>query len=232
MSPKEECLLCHAPLVYLPEQEEMRCSLCQSLHPSNAKCENGHYVCDACHEKRGLEAIRQGCLCATSRNPLAIAREIMESPFVHMHGPEHHVLVGACLLAACRNAGQPLDLKAALSEMERRGSRVPGGICGLWGCCGAAVSAGIYWSILTGASPLSTDAWGQANELTARCLNRMAVLGGPRCCKRDSFAALAEATDMTREVLGIPLEADPSPRCGHSRRNAQCLGKRCPYWAG
>ncbi|NCB31616.1 MAG: SAM-dependent methyltransferase, partial [Clostridia bacterium] len=175
---KEECLLCHAPLIYLPAQEEMRCALCHT-----ARCENGHYICDACHQKEGLAAIRRMCLASSSKNPMAIAREIMGSPFIHMHGPEHHVLVGACLLAAYANAGGRLDLPAALLEMEHRGSQVPGGICGLWGCCGAAVSAGIYWSIVTEASPLSTKAWRQANELTARCLTAIAKLGGPRCCK-------------------------------------------------
>ena len=69
------------------------------------------------------------CLATTSKNPLAIAREIMEDPFIYMHGPEHHVLVGSCLLAACRNAGRELDLPEALSEMERRGGQVPNGIC-------------------------------------------------------------------------------------------------------
>lgn len=232
MPAKEECLLCHAPLVYLPKQEEMACALCGGLFPSNARCEQGHYVCDACHQKQGLAAIRRVCLAAASPNPLAIAREIMEDPFIYMHGPEHHVLVGSCLLAACRNAGRELDLPEALSEMERRGGQVPGGICGLWGSCGAAVSAGIYWSILTGASPLSTESWGQANLLTSRCLARIAAFGGPRCCKRNSFIALAEAVDMTREVLGIPLEKDEQTRCTHRSRNAQCLGKRCPYCIG
>ena len=129
MPAREECLLCHAPLVYLPKQEEMACALCGGLFPSNARCEQGHYVCDACHRKQGLAAIWRICLATTSKNPLAIAREIMEDPFIYMHGPEHHVLVGSGLLAACRNAGRELDLPEALSEMERRGCQVPNGIC-------------------------------------------------------------------------------------------------------
>lgn len=229
MQAKEECLLCHAPLVYLPKQTQMTCAHCGGQFFSNAMCENGHYICDVCHQKQGLAAIRRVCLTSQSTNPLTIAREIMEDPFIHMHGPEHHVLVGSCLLAACHNAGYAMDLDAALTEMEHRGSQVPGGICGLWGSCGAAISAGIYWSILTGASPLATESWGQANLLTSRCLKRIAALGGPRCCKRDSFVTLDEAVDMTREVLGIPLEKDAHTRCTHMQRNAQCLGKRCPF---
>ena len=229
MPSKEECLVCHSPIVYLPAQEDMVCVICSGIFPSNARCQNGHYICDACHEKEGLAVIRKACLASDSKNPLKIALNIMEDPFIHMHGPEHHVLVGSCLLATCRNAGHDLDLEHALSEMERRGSQVPGGICGLWGSCGAAVSAGIYWSILTGASPLSAENWGQANSLTSRCLSRISKLGGPRCCKRNSFIALDEAAAMTNEVLGIPLERNENTRCTHLSRNAQCLGKRCPY---
>lgn len=62
-----------------------------------------------------------------------------------MHGPEHHVRVGAALLTAWHNGGGQIDFPAALEEMKKRGSQIPGGICGLWGTCGAAVSAGIFF---------------------------------------------------------------------------------------
>lgn len=92
---------------------------------------------------------------------------MMQSPAVHMHGPEHHILAGAALLAAYRNAGGEIDLPAALEEMIRRGSMVPGGFCGLAGACGAAISAGMCYSIATKTNPLSTESWGEANLLTA-----------------------------------------------------------------
>ena len=48
-------------------------------------------------------------------------------PFCHMHGPEHHIMVGSALLTAYHNAGGQIDLPKALSEMISRGSKVPGG---------------------------------------------------------------------------------------------------------
>lgn len=63
----------------------------------------------------------------------------MENPYVYMHGPEHHVLVGSVLLTAYHNAGGELDWPAALYEMENRGRQVPGGalwILGLLRRCG------------------------------------------------------------------------------------------------
>ena len=125
----EECLICASPLEYLKEDVEMECAVCHRREKSKTRCVNGHYVCNDCHT-RGMDGIFALCLGSRSRSPLRILEEMMSLPFCHMHGPEHHVMVGAALLAAYRNAGGELDLERALSEMYSRGSSVPGGACG------------------------------------------------------------------------------------------------------
>lgn len=55
---------------------------------------------------------------------------MMSMSFCHMHGPEHHIMVGAALLTAYKNAGGNIDLNKALLEMYSRGKDVPGGVCG------------------------------------------------------------------------------------------------------
>ena len=91
----------------------------------------------------------EGCRASGKKDPLAIMQELMENPYIYMHGPEHHVMVGAALLTAYKNCGGYENcggqeaFEKALEEMRARGSEYPGGACGLWGCCGAAVSAGI-----------------------------------------------------------------------------------------
>ena len=147
----EECLICKEKLVYLETAEQMECALCKKVELSNCRCENGHYVCSDCH-MAGMDSFLGACLSETSKNPIEILQKLMKLPFCHMHGPEHHVLVGASLLTAFKNAGGKIDLPAALLEMQSRGRQVPGGICGLWGSCGAAVSTGICISILTGSA--------------------------------------------------------------------------------
>ena len=52
-----------------------------------------------------------------------------------------------------------------MEEMRARGSEYPGGACGLWGCCGAAVSTGIFMSIITKATPLTGNSWRLSNEI-------------------------------------------------------------------
>ena len=133
---RDECLICGAPLIYLEKNVEMECALCHKQENSKTVCEKGHYVCDRCHTD-GMDTVLGVCLSEASKNPAEILQRLMALPFCHMHGPEHHVLVGAALLTAYKNAGGPLDLPKALAEMQARGQQVPGGACGFWGACGA-----------------------------------------------------------------------------------------------
>ena len=224
----EECLICAAPLEYLQEEQLMECALCHRKERSRTRCSRGHYVCSACHTK-GVDGIFALCLRSAGKDPVALLEQMMALPFCHMHGPEHHVLVGAALLTAYKNAGGALDLPRALSEIYSRGSCVPGGACGFWGACGAGISAGMYVSIATQATPLAARAWGLANQMTAQALAAIGAHGGPRCCKRDSYLAVLEAARFTKEHLGVSMEPGPV-RCTRSAQNGQCLREQCPFY--
>ena len=226
---KEECLICKAPLEYLGTDTPMECAICHKKENSKTRCVNGHYVCNECHT-RGLDSVIGLCLEETSKDPVAIIEKMMDMPFCHMHGPEHHVMVGCALLTAYKNAGGEIDLPCALAEMMSRGKKVPGGACGFWGACGAGVSAGMFVSIITKASPLTTDSWGLANLMTAKALGEIGKVGGPRCCKRDSFLSILAAVDFVKDRFGIEMEK-PGIVCRYSSRNNQCIGKRCPFSA-
>ena len=230
MSSRTGCLICGAPLHYFQQERELECVLCHRKFPANASCEAGHFVCDECHARRGLEVIREACLQSTSHDPITLMQEIMENPFLYMHGPEHHVLVGAALLTAYQNAGGRLDLESALREMYSRGKAVPGGACGFWGACGAGISAGQFLAIATASTPLAEEPWGLSNQMTALALDRIGKVGGPRCCKRDSWLAVLAAVDFAREHLGVEMERSV-PVCTYSARNGQCIGRRCPFSA-
>ena len=156
---KEECLICKAPLEYLTRDEMMECAICHKPEPSKTRCVEGHYVCSDCHT-RGMDSIFGLCLSETSRDPIAILEKMMSMPFCHMHGPEHHVMVGSALLTAYKNAGGDIDLPNALQEMYSRGRAVPGGACGFWGACGAGISAGQFVAIATASTPPGGGALG------------------------------------------------------------------------
>ena len=227
MMTKEECLICKAPLEYMNEDVEMECTICHKKELSKTHCINGHYVCNECHTK-GIDSIFGVCLTTNSGNPIEIIQEMMNLPFCHMHGPEHHIMVGAALLAAYKNAGGEIDLPKALSEMKNRGQSVPGGACGFWGACGAGISSGMFISIISGSTPLAEKPFGLANRMTAKSLDAIGTVGGPRCCKRDSFLAVLEAIDFVKEHFGIEMDK-PKVVCEFSAGNNQCIGKRCPF---
>ena len=224
---KEECLICKAPLEYLETGVLMECAICHKTENSKTRCVNGHYVCDECHTK-GADAIISICLEEKSKNPIDIFEKLMSMEFCHMHGPEHHIVVGAALLTAFKNSGGNIDLAKALPEMYSRGRSVPGGACGFWGACGAAVSAGIYFSIATDTTPLSETSWGWSNLMTSRALGKIGEIGGPRCCKRNGYLAITEAVGFTKEHFGVKMELGEIV-CSRSHLNNQCLKERCPF---
>lgn len=224
---KEECLICSAPLEYLEKDELMECAVCHKKENSKTRCVEGHYVCNECHT-RGMDRVIGLCLEETSRNPVRIMEKLMSQPFCHMHGPEHHVMVGAALLTAYKNAGGEIDLSAALIEMMNRGKSVPGGACGFWGACGAGISSGMFVSILSKSTPLSGEPFALSHQMTSAALGKIGEIGGPRCCKRDSFLSILAAVDFVEEHFGVKMEKSQII-CRYSRENNQCIGKRCPF---
>ena len=224
---KEECLICKAPIEYLEKDVEMECFICHKKEMSKTRCVEGHYVCSECHVS-GMDGIIAMCLNEQSKNPIEIVEKMMNMSFCHMHGPEHHVMVGSALLTAFKNAGGELDLEEALTEMYNRGKTVPGGACGFWGACGSAVSSGIYMSIVTKANPLTVESWSLSNKMTSCSLNTISANGGPRCCKRNSYLAISEAVKFTKEKLGVEMDIGEIT-CSRFEQNNQCIRKRCPF---
>ena len=226
---KYECLIYGAPLKYLENDELMECAICHKKENSKTACENGHYICNECHTQ-GIDSIIGVCLAESSKNPIDIIQKLMALPFCHMHGPEHHVMVGSALLTAYKNAGGEINLASALGEMQKRGKQVPGGACGFWGACGAGVSAGMFVSIVTGSTPLANEAWGLSNKMTSMALGAIGEVGGPRCCKRDSYIAVIKGVEFSRKYLGVEMESD-AVKCIHSEQNNQCIKSRCPFFS-
>ena len=185
----------------------MECAICHKKEESKTRCISGHYVCNDCHTQ-GMDSMIGYCLSEHSKNPIEIMDKIM--------------------LTAYRNAGGELELEKALLEMYRRGKEVPGGVCGFWGACGAGISTGIYMAIITKSTPLATTAWGLSNRMTAKALGSIGEIGGPRCCKRDSYLAITEAVKFTKENLGVAMEIG-NVSCTRSSQNNQCIQRACPF---
>lgn len=174
--------------------------------------------------------IRREILQSKSKNPIAVAKEVMQKEFVSMHGPEHHFLDGAAFLVAYKNAGGGIDLEECLNELAKRTVKMPGAMCGHWGVCGSVASAGAALSVIHRTGPLSCDEYYKHNmEYAATVLKKMSEIGGARCCKRNAFLSLSEGVKFVREKYGVEMELD-GIRCEYSSKNQQCLKNRCPFY--
>ena len=120
------------------------------------------------------------------------------------------------------------DFNTVYADMQSRGKQVPGGVCGFWGACGAGISSGMFVSIITGSTPLANEAWGLSNQMTSSALGAIGEVGGPRCCKRDSYLAITRAVEFVKEHFGIEMELG-NIKCIHSAQNNQCIKERCPF---
>ena len=224
------CLVCGEPLEYFEEAQEVTCHLCGKTETGHSLCTGGHYVCDTCHRTNGVAYVLEYCKVTESKNPIEIATTLMGDKSIFPNGPEHHTLVGASLMAAYKNAGGKIDLEKSLEELRKRSMLVPGGTCGFWGTCGAATSAGQWWSVVSGSTPMTREPWAETQRLTSRILGKLADMGGPRCCKRTGFTAILEGAAYARELHGVEMELPEKVECTFFPRNAECLKKECPYF--
>ena len=224
------CLICSCELEYLTSQRKMDCSICGKEFESNASCKKGHFVCDSCHQMGGMDYIETYCLNSQSVNPIKMADSIMLNPNIKMHGPEHHFLVPAVLITAYYNKiGNEGMIAKKIKVARERAKNILGGFCGFYGSCGACMGNGVFMSIVLDSTPLSKNEWKLANLLTSESLKEVAIHGGPRCCKRDTYLALETAISFLKENLDIDLESSEIV-CGFHTRNKECLHKNCPYY--
>ncbi len=230
--PMGACLVCGEQLEYFEQAKSMTCEYCGKTELTNTACKNGHYICDNCHRKDAVSKIAELVEGVDTTDPTEILNIFMDQKTTHMHGPEHHQLVACAMAVAYKNAGGNIDLEKALPEILHRGEQLPGGICGLWGNCGAAVSCGIFLSVALGQTPLKGEHYSDVNRQTSRCLNAIAEIGGPRCCKRNGYLSIVESVAYTNAVTGVHMTLPERIECKYFERNNECLHSNCPFFPG
>jgi hypothetical protein len=234
MEYRSGCLVCGNELIYSPHAATDTCFYCGATAETNMRCARGHFVCDVCHNANANDLIERFCCSTDSIAPLSLALTLMASPLVKMHGPEHHFLVPAVLLA-CYHNRTAADRELASEKIRQargRAGDVKGGFCGFCGACGAGIGTGIFTSLITEATPLSDRERRLSNMITSESLRVIAEKGGARCCKRESFWAIMTAVQFVRREFGVDLPEEPLPACSFSDLNKECLAERCAFFDG
>lgn len=228
-TPATGCVICQKPLHYQEQATAMTCHICGKTFSATAQCEQGHYVCDTCHNGDVLTLMEQHLVHSGQTNPVALAMEIFELPNLKMHGPEYHSLVPGVLVSAWLNKTGQTDTKA-ISEAIRRGKQILGGSCGTHGNCGAGVGTGIASSIINRATPLTGKSRSNANLMTAQALMDISKTEAARCCKREAITAITSFVQHHPDFSELSEEQTKSYTCVQYKQNRECAGIKCDYF--
>ena len=76
MESKDNCGVCGQPLVYGTEEVKRLCAFCGKEFSALIYCPEGHYVCDACHERAAVDVLRDVLRTTTLTNPAAILEKV------------------------------------------------------------------------------------------------------------------------------------------------------------
>ena len=226
---KNNCMLCGNRIVHSCQAITAKCHYCGVEEEAYIQCKDGHYICNSCHSQDALKVIENICLSTDMQNPVTLAEKIMKHPSVHMHGPEHHALVPAVLIAAYQNyTGKKKE--ADILEAIKRGSKVPGGYCGIYGACGAGIGVEIAVCILAEATPYTPAERSHANWATSGALRCIADSGGARCCKKATRISLRKGVAYLSDIFGLLWyeNLDLSAKCNYTKYNKEC-DENCEY---
>ena len=222
-----DCMVCGAALIYLTQEREQECHYCGITSYANAICKNGHFVCDTCHSAEALALIEHFCQSVDTTDMLEMMQEIRTHPSIPIHGPEHHALVPGIILATFRNLGGNVS-DEMLATGIRRSSQVAGGSCAFSGICGAAAGVGVAFSLILDANPFKQQERQTVMHVVNRISQKIAENKAARCCQRESWIALRQAAEISREILPLQLHANAKYRCLQKLQNQYCMGKACP----
>ena len=226
----EGCLVCGDALISFTKPVEMHCVFCGKTSLATSHCNQMHFVCDECQHLASTEIVKNVCLRSKKTDPISLAVEIMHSPAIKMHGPEHHFLVPAVLMTCINNKYHTIDNLAEKIDLAESIAfeRVP--VCSFdLKMCGAAIGTGIFLELYENIDSRNEDEWSLPNQIIARSLKRIGEIDGPRCCKRDSYFSLHEAIDFLYEKFAIELPRSEA-KCTFSLRNNSCKREDCQFY--
>ena len=228
----KSCILCGAELTKLDEPIKTHCDHCGKTGEVEWQCVEGHNICKECMKLDAIDFIKQKCLNYKGNDPMELAVDIMNSPVIRMHGPEHHFIVPAVMTTCIHNEKRDRNnLSEKLDIAEKRAqTETPNHCTYKIGTCGAALGTGVFVSMLLDRPPEAEDAWSPTNLVVAESLKNVAASEGPRCCKRDTYIAIESAVEFLKERFAIDLPMSKG-KCTFSVRNRTCGHEECEYYS-
>lgn len=230
----KNCMVCGKQLEYLTEPVKIKCYYCGKTEKSYFLCSEKHYVCENCHGKGSLEAIKQIALNTKSKDPLEIADVMMQHPSIPMIGCEHAFITAGAFLSALKNEGVATTHNKQIAEaMERARTISKSGYCGLAGTCGIASGLASAFSVILGANCSKDKEFSIVLHTHANATKAIASTAGPCCCKRFTRDVLSVGCNLAKIYFDVRLPVSRSSiSCAFSGKHSHCLREECIYFKG
>ncbi len=227
-------MICGSILEYLAQSQVATCSYCGAKDSGHIICPNGHYVCDACHNRDAMTIIEDMARTTTSKDPFEIAELMLGIPGLPMLGCQHAHIAGGAFIASIKNEGSRSVTNDDIDEVfKRTAKQAHGGYCGLTGVCGIAPAIGACFSVLTGARCGTDKEQRITMEAVTRVSRVITDLTGPSCCRAYIWKSLEVAVVYLKESLGVMLPTRSDIQCYSSARHPHgCREADCPYYPG
>lgn len=224
-----KCLKCNGDLIHDQELVYKKCALCGIEEKTYIACENGHYFCDKCASKNTIDKLFEMVPQITEKNPLEVSEKLFHECGIYGNSP--HPLATAAFLIAYKNLTGEINNRQIYEGIERA-LKIPGGWCGYYGNCGAAVGLGIAIAIITKSTPISDRERSISNIATAKGLLGVADQGGPRCCAASVRRVMEQGIEFAKEYLKVefPEILNKRTNCMFSKYNNSCRYNKCKYF--
>jgi hypothetical protein len=223
------CRFCGAPLEIFDEATAARCMVCGKRGLTHACCAEEHFVCEECRSGELMQILDGMLDMRRSTDPVETLIKARIGLRFPMHGPRHHALTTASFLLAYHDLyGEP-SWATILETLQSADTQLPGGTCGYWGACSAALAVGMAYCAILGASPTDGAPRSAAQQVVGRIVSRMGEFDGPRCCRRECLLALQVGCELSETHLPKPLLTAYEVHCEQAFKNPECIDEGCPY---
>jgi len=223
-----KCLACDGELEHYDSAVIAKCSECGAREKTYIICKKGHYLCNACASKESINKIYENMFDCKDENPLDIAEKLIAKCGICGNSP--HPLTTAAFLVAYKNLTGNINDDEVMDGVMRA-TQIPGGWCGYYGTCGAAVGIGVAFAIIQKSTPMSDLERSIANIATSEALKCVADLGGPRCCTSSVRVSIETGIVVAEKYLNIkfPERNNKFLKCWVSNVNVNCRKEKCQY---
>jgi len=224
-----KCSICKGRICYKGYTFNAKCEFCGEQEDAYIICENDHYLCMDCASKEVMDKLYAIITEIKYENPLDVAEAIIAKCGISGHTP--HPITTASLLIGIKNTTGKITYEQVVEGVERS-YEIPGGWCGYYGACGAAIAIGVSFSVMLNATPSDDNERSLANLATSAALAGVAQLGGPCCCIGSIRISLERGIELIKEHLDIvfPEKQKRFSRCWACELQPTCRKERCKYY--